>query len=192
MRRLSLFLINGGPPLIVTSRSLTRDNANKKILESARNVLRESSVFDLSIQAVVDESGLSRATVYRHYSTPSDLIVGVAAAAVDDIKKEMQSGSNANPAVAYARAAVKVFTSDSVVNRQVVLHASVQSKDGKWVPQNNLPETLLATWGVNVDDVLGGLTYFRGAMYSWACGFFTDEQFAKEAERALLMAGDGG
>ena len=180
-------LVNGGAPLIVTGRSRIKDLANETILQSARNVLRKSSVFDLSIQAVVSESGLSRATVYRYYSTPSDLIVSVAAAAVDDIKKEMQTGSNSDPAAAYARAAVKVFTSDSVVNRQVVLHASVQSKDGKWVPQDNLPGSLLANWGVDVDDARVGLTYFRGAMYSWACGFFTDEQFAEETERALAL-----
>jgi AcrR family transcriptional regulator len=160
------------------------------ILQSARDVLRKSSVFDLSIQSVVDESGLSRATVYRHYSTPSDLVAGLAAVTVEDIKEEMKSGLDAGPAAAYARAAVKVFTSDSAVNRQVVLHASVQSRDGKRVPQENLPESLLTTWGVDVDAALVGLTYFRGAMYSWACGFFTDEQLAQETERALSMAGD--
>ena len=176
-----------GEPLLVTGRSRITDLANEMILQSARVVLRKSSVFDLSIQSVVDESGLSRATVYRYYSTPSDLIAGLAVVTVDDIKEEMKSGLDAGPAAAYARAAVKVFTSDSVVNRQVVLHASVQSKDGKWVPQDNLPESLLANWGVDVDDARVGLTYFRGAMYSWACGFFTDEQFAEETERALAL-----
>ncbi|HIF65315.1 MAG TPA: TetR/AcrR family transcriptional regulator [Acidimicrobiia bacterium] len=175
----------------MTDRSRITDLANETILQSARAVLRKTSVFDLSIQSVVDQSGLSRATVYRHYSTPSDLIAGLAVLTVDDIKEEMKSGLDAGPAAAYARAAVKVLTSDSEVNRQVVLHASVQSKDGKWVPQGNLPESLLVKWGVDIDDAQVGLTYFRGAMYSWACGFFTDEQFAQEAERALSMAGDG-
>ena len=168
------------------------------ILNAARQVLCFASINNMTMQAIINKSGVSKAQVYRYYRTPSDLIADLAAETVEAIKEEMESHPEdvaAGPGIAYARAAVKVLTSDSVPNRQIILYGSVQSEDGKWVPaaglaaQGNAPEALFEKWGVELDGVLVALTYFRGAMYSWACGFFTDEQFAAETERSITMMG---
>jgi len=166
------------------------------ILNAARQVLCSTSIDAMTMQAIIDESGVSKAQVYRHYRTPNVVIVDLAAGIVEAIKEEMMAHPEeaaATPAAAYARAAVTVLTSDPDPNRQIILYGSVQSKDGKWVPSaglatnGNAPEALFKKWGVELPEVNVALTYFRGAMYSWACGFFTDEQFAAETERSVTM-----
>jgi AcrR family transcriptional regulator len=166
------------------------------LLKAARQVLGSASINNMTMHAIIEVSGVSKAQVYRHFRTPNDVVADLAAELLRDINKELEARPEEfeeAPAATYARAAVKVLTSDSVPNRQIILYGSVQHEDGKWVPaaglaaQGNAPETLFEKWGVELDDTLVALTYFRGAMYSWACGFFTDEMFAAETERSISM-----
>ena len=75
------------------------------------------------------------------------------------------------------------------MNRQVLLYAGVQALDSSWLPEDIHPETMLRNAGMLDEEFFVPLTYFRGAMYSWAAGFITSEQFAAETERALSMRG---
>ena len=159
------------------------------LLDAARTLLRSSSIYELSIAKIAAESGLARPTAYRYFSHPRDVVSALAEETVAGIRYLIRDTDPGRKPVAYARAAVKVLTADSSVNRQVILHSSVQAQDGKWIAQDNTPESLFFDWGVDLDTARTSLTYFRGAMYSWAAGFFTDEQFAEETERALSLRG---
>ena len=156
------------------------------LLDGARNIIRRGSIHDLTIAAMAEEAGLARPTAYRYFSYPRDVVYAIADTTMTRVFKGLDFDSG-DFAVEYARAAVKVFTSDSKVNRQVILYAGVQSAEKAWIPPAILPESILDKQGLPVDSFLVPLTYFRGAMFSWACGFFTDEQFAAEAERAQNM-----
>ena len=76
---------------------------------------------------------------------------------------------------------------DPKVNRQVLLYVGVQALDSSWLPEDIHPETFLVTQGSSMKSSLFRSLHFRGAMYFWAAGFATDEQFAAETERALAM-----
>ena len=160
------------------------------LLDAARTLLRSSSIYELSIAKIAAESGLARPTAYRYFSHPRDVINALAEESVAEIRDMIRDTDSWCKPAAYARAAVKVFTADSSVNRQVILHSSVQAQDGKWIAQENTPESLFVEWGIDPEGARTSLTYFRGAMYSWAAGYFTDEQFAEETERALSMRGE--
>ncbi|MFQ3329196.1 MAG: AcrR family transcriptional regulator, partial [Candidatus Poriferisodalaceae bacterium] len=78
------------------------------ILNAARQVLCSTSIDAMTMQAIIDESGVSKAQVYRHYRTPNVVIVDLAAGIVEAIKEEMMAHPEeaaATPAAAYARAA---------------------------------------------------------------------------------------
>ena len=166
----------------ISMASTMNNLVRERLLEAARTLLRGSSIYELSIAKIAAESGLARPTAYRYFSHPREVIRALA-----EIKDLIRDVEPLKKAPAYAQSAVQVLTSDSAVNRQVILHSSVQAQDGKWIAQDNTPESLFLDWGVKPETALLSLTYFRGAMYSWATGFFTDEQFAEETKRAVLM-----
>ena len=167
--------------------STTTNSVREALLDAARTLIRGSSIYELSIAKMAAEAGLARPTAYRYFSHPRDVVSAIAEETIYKIRSMIRERDSSQKPAAYARAAVKVFTADSSVNRQVILHSSVQAQDGKWVAQENTPESLFVDWGIDPHAARTSLTYFRGAMYSWAAGFFTDEQFAEETERALSM-----
>ena len=167
--------------------STTTTSVREALLDAARTILRGSSIYELSIAKMAAEAGLARPTAYRYFSHPREVIRALADDTIAEIKDLIRDVEPLKKAPAYAQSAVQVLTSDSAVNRQVILHSSVQAQDGKWIAQDNTPESLFLDWGVKPETALLSLTYFRGAMYSWATGFFTDEQFAEETKRAVLM-----
>ena len=159
----------------------------ERLLEAARTLLRSSSIYELSIAKIAAESGLARPTAYRYFSHPREVIKALTDATIAEIQDMICDVDPLKKAPAYALSAVRVLTADSAVNRQIILHSSVQAKEGEWISQDQTPESLFLDWGIQSEKSLSPLTYFRGAMYSWAAGFFTDEQFAAETERALSM-----
>ena len=172
-----------GLPMTATMNNLVRE----RLLEAARTLLRGSSIYELSIAKIAAESGLARPTAYRYFSHPREVIRALADDTLAEIRDLIRDVEPLKKAPAYALSAVQVLTSDSAVNRQVILHSSVQAQEGKWIAQDKTPESLFLDWGIQPETALLSLTYFRGAMYSWATGFFTDEQFAEETKRAIAM-----
>ena len=90
------------------------------------------------------------------------------------------------------------------MNRQTVRLAGTQRFRGEMAQVN--PEVIVlenlrarqAQGLLEVDDVelaaRAVATYFRGALYGWAAGFYTDEEFATEVARSIqvgLAMGDG-
>ena len=156
------------------------------LLDAARNIIRRGSIHDLTIAGMAAEANYARPTAYRYFSHPRDVVYEIAETTMTKLFKSLDFESE-DFAADYARAAVREFTSDPLVNRQVLLYAGVQSTEDAWLPGAIHPESVLAKQGFDSDSFIVALTYFRGAMYSWAAGFFTDEQFAAETERALSM-----
>ena len=156
------------------------------LLDAARNIIRRGSIHDLTIAGMAAEANYARPTAYRYFSHPRDVVYEIAETTMTKLFKSLDFESE-DFATDYARAAVREFTSDPLVNRQVLLYAGVQSTEDAWLPGAIHPESVLAKQGFGSDAFMVALTYFRGAMYSWAAGFFTDEQFAAETERALSM-----
>lgn len=171
---------------VTEAHSDAQELVRQELLHGARKIIRRGSIHDLTIAGMAKEAGLARPTAYRYFSHPRDVVYAIAEATMAKVFKRLNFDSE-NFAAEYGRAAVKVFTSDSKVNRQVILYAGVQSAEKAWIPSAILPESILDKQGLPVDEFLVSLTYFRGAMFSWACGFFTDEQFAEETERALAL-----
>ncbi len=164
-----------------------KSQVRKTLLDAARTLLRSASIYDLSVGKMAAEAGVARPTAYRYFSHPRDVVGALAEETLVEIRNAICDTQQPSKAAAYARAAVEILTSDSTVNRQVILHASVQARDGKWIAQTNTPEGLFAAWDMNSKEARISLTYFRGAMYSWATGFFSDKEFAEETERAIAM-----
>lgn len=167
--------------------SKTTTSVREALLDAARTILRGSSIYELSIAKMAAEAGLARPTAYRYFSHPREVIRALADDTITEIRDLIRDVEPMKKAPAYALSAVQVLTSDSAVNRQVILHSSVQAQEGKWIAQDNTPESLFLGWGLQPETALLSLTYFRGAMYSWATGFFSDELFAEETKRAIAM-----
>ena len=163
--------------------SEAKEDVLNELLDGARNIIRRGSIHDLTIAGMAEEAKYARPTAYRYFSYPRDVVYAIAEATMTKVIDGLDFDAE-DFAVEYARAAVKEFTSDSAVNRQVILYAGVQSAEKAWIPPAILPESILDKQGLPADSFQVPLTYFRGAMFSWACGFFTNEQFAAEAERA--------
>ena len=161
---------------------------HEALLEAARSVLRTSSIYELTISKIAQEAGLARPTAYRYFSHPRDIINAL----LEELMRELEDGAvaidDADPGAAYARTAVTLFTADSGVNRQILLLAG-DPATGPCTPAQLTPEAMLMKFGLSEDEFHVPLTYFRGALYSWAVGSFTDEQFAAETERAFSMTG---
>ena len=166
--------------------SEAKEDVLKELLDGARNIIRRGSIHDLTIAGMAEEAKYARPTAYRYFSYPRDVVYAIAEATMTKVIDGLDFDAE-DFAVEYARAAVKEFTSDSAVNRQVILYAGVQSAEKAWIPPAILPESILDNQGLPADSFQVPLTYFRGAMFSWACGFLSDEQFTEETERAQNM-----
>ena len=156
------------------------------LLDGARSLLRKGLINDLTIAGVAEEAQYARPTAYRYFSKPQDVIYALAEQTMRRFYARLDFQAD-DFAAEYARQAVKEFTSDPKVNRQVLLYAGVQALDNQWLPSDIHPETFPRDAGIADDEFFVPLTYFRGAMYSWAAGFIDSERFAAETERALAM-----
>lgn len=90
--------------------------------------------------------------------------------------------------------AIGVFVSDSMVIRQLVLASALGRASGSW-HQVDPEEILLKVVSdmpadkrpVSTDPAVSArmmITYFRGALYGWAAGFYSDEEFEKQVRLA--------
>ncbi len=156
------------------------------LLDGARSFLRKELINDLTIAGIAEEAQYARPTAYRYFSKPQDVIYALADQTMRRFYARLDFQAD-DFAAEYARQAVKEFTSDPKVNRQVLLYAGVQALDSSWLPEDIHPETFLRNAGFLDEEFFVPLTYFRGAMYSWAAGFITSERFSVETERALAM-----
>lgn len=153
-------------------------------------------MFDLTMQRLAADVGLSRQTIYRYFPTVQDIFRALSDDVILDIYSNLPDLPLSDPDYmsAFVDVALSVFCADSEVVRVLVLASAIGRATGDWVqvdPEQVLSAALTAVPAkyrpVSGDpDVAARIlvTYFRGALYGWAAGFLSDAEFAQEVRKA--------
>lgn len=165
------------------------------LLESARTILRQSSLFDLTAISLGNHSGVTRQTVYRYFPSTESIFKALSDQVITQVYEDLQLPSeNADALDHFVTKAIGVFVGDSRVIRQLVLASALGRASGSW-HQVDPEEILLKVVSdmpadkrpVSNDPAVSArmmITYFRGALYGWAAGFYSDEEFEKQVRLA--------
>ena len=165
------------------------------LLESARTILRDGSLFDLTAISLGHQSGVTRQTVYRYFPNTESIFKALSDDVINAVYEDLQLPSDKEDALDhFVTKAIAVFVSDSAVIRQLVLASAMGRATGSW-RQVDPEDILLAVVTdiaeeqrpVSKDPVVSArmmITYFRGALYGWAAGFYSDEEFEKQVRLA--------
>ena len=161
------------------------------LLESARTILRSGSLFDLTAISLGNQSGVTRQTVYRYFPNTESIFKALSDQVITQVYEDLQLPSENEDALDhFVTKAIGVFVSDSMVIRQLVLASALGRASGNW-HQVDPEEILLKVVSdmpadkrpVSTDPAVSArmmITYFRGALYGWAAGFYSDEEFEKQ------------
>ena len=165
------------------------------LLESARTILRSGSLFDLTAISLGNQSGMTRQTVYRYFPNTESIFQALSDQVINTVYADLQLPSGRENALEhFVTKAIAVFVSDSAVIRQLVLASAMGRASGSWHQVD--PEGILLAVvtdmpedqrPVSKDPVVSArmmITYFRGALYGWAAGFYSDEEFEKQVRLA--------
>ena len=165
------------------------------LLESARTILRDGSLFDLTAISLGHQSGVTRQTVYRYFPNTESIFKALSDDVINAVYQDLQLPSDKEDALDhFVTKAIAVFVSDSAVIRQLVLASAMGRATGSW-RQVDPEEILLAVVTgmpeeqrpISKDPAVSArmmITYFRGALYGWAAGFYSDEEFEKQVRLA--------
>jgi len=166
--------------------SAEREATVGRILAGARAVLREHTVFDLTLAVVADAAGTTRQTVHTYFPSVSDLIFAIA----DEVTVAFQRAGTGLDAGAsdfpyrYADRVADIALADQIPNRQVLLVSASQGRRGSpaSLSWEEVVPVLEQRSPVSADDAAWLLlTLFRGALFTWAV-----EEMSEEALRADL------
>ena len=165
------------------------------LLESARTILRGGSLFDLTAISLGNQSGVTRQTVYRYFPNTESIFKALSDQVITQVYEDLQLPSENEDALDhFVTKAIGVFVSDSMVIRQLVLASALGRASGNWHQVD--PEGILLKVvsdmpadkrPVSTDPAVSArmmITYFRGALYGWAAGFYSDEEFEKQVRLA--------
>ena len=165
------------------------------LLESARTILRGGSLFDLTAISLGNQSGLTRQTVYRYFANTESIFKALSDQVITQVYEDLQVPSENEDALDhFVTKAIGVFVSDSMVIRQLVLASALGRASGNW-HQVDPEEILIKVVSdlpadkrpVSADPAVSArimITYFRGALYGWAAGFYSDDEFEKQVRLA--------
>ena len=165
------------------------------LLESARTILRSGSLFDLTAISLGNQSGMTRQTVYRYFPNTESIFKALSDQVITQVYEDLQLPSESEDALDhFVTKAIGVFVSDSMVIRQLVLASALGRASGNW-HQVDPEEILLKVVSdmpaenrpVSTDPAVSArmmITDFRGALYGWAAGFYSDEEFEKQVRLA--------
>jgi AcrR family transcriptional regulator len=165
------------------------------LLESARTILRDGSLFDLTAISLGHQSEVTRQTVYRYFPNTESIFKALSDDVINAVYEDLQLPSDKEDALDhFVTKAIAVFVSDSAVIRQLVLASAMGRATGSW-RQVDPEDILLAVVTdiaeeqrpVSKDPAVSArmmITYFRGALYGWAAGFYSDEEFEKQVRLA--------
>ena len=167
-----------------------------RILECSCEILRSGSMFDLTIQRVARELNVSRPTVYRYFPTVQDIFKALSDETIRAIYDNLPQLPLDDPRYLdeFVSVAMGVFLADAPVIRTLALASAIGRSSGDWYQVD--PESLLIAAltsmpashrPVSANPQTAArvmITQFRGALYGWAAGFLSDEQFEQEVRRA--------
>ena len=169
------------------------------LLESARSILRQGSLFDLTAISLGNQSGVTRQTVYRYFPNTESIFKALSDQVITQVYEGLHLPSENEDALDhFVTKAIGVFVGDSKVIRQLVLASALGRASGNW-HQVDPEEILLKVVSdmpadkrpVSTDPVVSArmmITYFRGALYGWAAGFYSDEEFEKQVRLASRLS----
>lgn len=195
-----------------TSRSSTRKQARQHraigekaatrqhLLEAAADILREGSIFDLTAIDLGRRAGVTRQTVYRYFPNTESIFKALSDQVISQIYDDLQLPSGANtPLDHFVTRAISVLTRDSRVTRQLALASALGRATGSWHqvdPEAFLVQVLSERQEeerpISTDAAVAArlmITYFRGALYGWAAGFYSDIEFEKQVRMAGKLQG---
>ena len=153
-------------------------------------------MFDLTMQRLAADVGLSRQTIYRYFPTAQEIFRALSDEVISEIYANLPDLPLSDPSFvpAFVDVALSVFCADSEVVRVLVLASAIGRATGDWVqvdPEQILSAALSAVptehRRVSLDPDVAArvlVTYFRGALYGWAAGFLSDAEFAQEVRKA--------
>jgi AcrR family transcriptional regulator len=168
------------------------------LLECARVILREGSIFDLTAISLAQQAGVTRQTVYRYLPNTEAIFKALSDQVITQVYEDLQlPNPSGNPLDHFVTKAIGVFVEDSPVIRQLTLASALGRASGRWQqvdPENilieiisDMPEELRP---VSADPAVAArmmITYFRGALYGWAAGFYSDEEFEIQVRLASRL-----
>ena len=185
---------------IARQRRAREETAAKRqhLLECARIILREGSIFDLTAISLADQAGVTRQTVYRYFPNTETIFKALSDLVITQVYEDLQIPSEGEDTLNhFVTKAMAVFTADSIVIRQLALASALGRASGRWQqvdPEgilvqivSDMPEELRP---VSADPAISArmmITYFRGALYSWAAGFYSDEEFETQVRLASRL-----
>lgn len=158
-----------------------------RILDAARSVLRERSVFDLSAAVVAIEAGVTRQNVHSYFPTMEELVYRLA----DQLTVNFQTAASELdvddlgwPHLLAERIA-EIILADPVPNRQVLL---VSASQGRGIDSPTTRSSVKIISALERRNSVAAdraswltLTLFRGVLFTWAT-----EQFSADELRANL------
>lgn len=177
----------------------SREATTARILEAARSALRNGTLLDVTILSIAKELGLSRPTIYRYFPKVEDLLRALSDEIIHEIYDNLPDLPMTDPQFLddYVSLSIDVFLKDPGVTRNLVLASAIGRASGTWYqvdPEGILRQVMeqrqreLRPGSEDpVDAARMIVTYFRGALYGWAAGFLTDDEFKVEVRRAIHM-----
>ena len=187
----------------VDGRTLRAERSRKattaRILEAARSALRNGTLLDVTILSIAKELGLSRPTIYRYFPKVEDLLRALSDEIIHEIYDNLPDLPMTDPQFLddYVSLSIDVFLKDPGVTRNLVLASAIGRASGTWYqvdPEGILRQVMeqrqreLRSGSEDPADAARMIvTYFRGALYGWAAGFLTDDEFKVEVRRAIHM-----
>lgn len=177
----------------------SRQATRSRILEESQRVLRSGTIFDLTVQSIAKELGLSRVTVYQYFPTVRDILKTLSNETIGGIFNNLPDvpATERGYLEAFVSLALEVFLGDSLLVRNLVLATEMGNSITGWF-RGDLEELLKdvveqldpEVRPVSSDSAQSArvmVTYFRGALYGWAAGYIDDETFAREVRRASTL-----
>lgn len=177
----------------------SREATTARILEAARSALRNGTLLDVTILSIAKELGLSRPTIYRYFPKVEDLLRALSDEIIHEIYDNLPDLPMTDPQFLddYVSLSIDVFLKDPGVTRNLVLASAIGRASGTWYqvdPEGILRQVMeqrqreLRSGSEDPADAARMIvTYFRGALYGWAAGFLTDDEFKVEVRRAIHM-----
>ena len=177
----------------------SREATTSRILEAARSALRNGTLLDVTILSIAKELGLSRPTIYRYFPKVEDLLRALSDEIIHEIYDNLPDLPMTDPQFLddYVSLSIDVFLKDPGVTRNLDLASAIGRASGTWYqvdPEGILrqvmeqrPQELRPGSEDPADAARMIVTYFRGALYGWAAGFLTDDEFKVEVRRAIHM-----